>query len=40
MQKSENTGHQKYPDWYTNETINETALCDAFLKEHPMKCIQ
>ena len=28
------------PEWYDGKKINEVLFCDAFLEEHPMKCIR
>ena len=28
-----------YPDWYDGKHIDEVLFCEAFLRQHPMKCI-
>lgn len=29
----------EYPSWFNGKQINEAMFCAAFLKQHPMRCV-
>ena len=40
MKQNNSENYLAKPDWLVGKRINEVVFCDAFLEDHPMKCIR
>ena len=40
MKQSNSENYLAKPSWLVGKRIHEVAFCDAFLEDHPMKCIR